>query len=260
MALAINYFLNVDLDKFTVRLLTASILAAERFNKPDLKGQSLLGLSQFTRSKEGALSEAFSRTMLNTEYFITVTDDMTHFKRYRYTGGVPTYVEIKDSEAVFIVQAWLKKFFVEIPKEVDSAQFYSNLLRHLAAEKSLTKQRFEQMMPTGVFFQQGVVAITETSTQVQLLDYGPSIVTPDEIVHSNYEPLITSKSGSQSYVCISKETKNLLRVLCGDSNYNLNVLRYFLRNVITAPYDGRNRQSAVYLYGAPGTSKSVWVE
>jgi hypothetical protein len=69
----------------------------------------------------------------------------------------------------------------------------------------------------------------------------------------------TVSLNNESYkIVIKKETLNFLEVICGDSAYNKLVLRIFLRNVISAPYEGRNWQSAVYLHGAAGTAKSVW--
>lgn len=49
-------------------------------------------------------------------------------------------------------------------------------------------------------------------------------------------------------------------VLCGKNKDNLSVFKGFLRNVITAPYEGRYWQSGLYLYGAGGTSKNLWAE
>jgi hypothetical protein len=59
---------------------------------------------------------------------------------------------------------------------------------------------------------------------------------------------------------ISETTYDFLRVLCGENPLYLYILKVFIRNVLTAPFEGRNWESGMYLYGAPGISKSVWVE
>lgn len=98
------------------------------------------------------------------------------------------------------------------------------------------------------------------------MPYGPEIVTPDEIIEEDYNAVTFKEVADQSgiptskMVCISEQTKLFLEVICGKSRYNLNVFRMALRNALTAPYEGKNWQSAIYLYGAPATSKSIWAE
>lgn len=52
---------------------------------------------------------------------------------------------------------------------------------------------------------------------------------------------------------IREDTVNFLKVICGENAYNMSVLRAFARQILTAPAEGRNWQSALYLWGAPGT-------
>jgi len=57
-----------------------------------------------------------------------------------------------------------------------------------------------------------------------------------------------------------QSTLDFLEVICGSNNVTLTILRMFIRNILTSRYEGRNWQSAIYLYGAPATSKSVWAD
>lgn len=261
-AAAVSLILDVELDKFTVRLITACVMAPYRFGLLDKNYQSVVDLNTLTQSKEGILSKAYLQTTQEVERFMTVTDDFTQFKRYKYTNSVPTYKELKDSEAYSIVADWMRKFFVEVPKEVETVQFQRILLKYLAIGTSITRRKYEDKMPVGSFFKQGVASVNPESNEVIFMNYSTDVVTPDEVIPVDYKPATFVKvPDSQSYrVSVSKDTENLLKVLCGDNNYNLNILRGFIRNVITAKFEGRYWQSALYLYGAPGTSKSVWVE
>lgn len=85
--------------------------------------------------------------------------------------------------------------------------------------------------------------------------YGPDIIVEAEPINAAYAKPNFRVEGK---IAMQQSTLNFLEVICGSSSYTLMVLRVFIRNIITARYEGRNWQSAVYLYGAPGTSKSVW--
>nr|YP_007890192.1 hypothetical protein L079_pgp017 [Pleodorina starrii]AFY64465.1 hypothetical protein [Pleodorina starrii] len=253
------------MNNFLVRALTAAIMAPFRFASPEisqLKGKCVLDLNDFTQSKEGILSKNWMKTLKEPQPFLSVVDELNHIKRYQYTNSVPTYRDIKESEAVKLVSSWLAQLFVQIPKEVDSNSFHLSFLKYLASVQSCTLAQFDERTPVGSFFKNVVAKVDPESTSVIQLPYGPEIVTPQEIISSDYKVLETQfdKRIGSNTICLQEVTKDFLNVICGSNPYNLNVCRILIRDAIVSPFEGQFRQSAVYLYGAPGTSKSVWAE
>lgn len=245
-------------DQFIVRTIAASILASERFPKANIpRNESCIEIKNFTRSKEGILTEAWQRTKSpSSTDMINVSDNLNETKRYVYTGGVPTYKQIEETEALNIIKRWLDKFYEETPSVVCNVSFMKQLLNYITTNKYISKREFEENIPVGEPFKNKYVKLTYKSPKVEEIEYGPNIIVDREPFEAEYrEPVF-----KENMIVLSKATMNFLEVICGSSVYNLTVLRAFIRNVITARYEGRNWQSAVYLYGAAGTAKSVWAD
>ena len=255
-----------NLSPFIVRMITAAVMAPYRFSSDtikSLKGKSALPYSELIRSHEGMLAYIWSLTLNDTESFVHVADELNHIKRYQYTNTQPTYRTILETEAVSLVYKWLERLFVEVPDAVDNTSFHLRFLKYLAAKHCLTQEQFESKTPVGGFFKNVVAKLDPKSAAVETLNYSAEIVSPQEIIQQDYEKPVFIPSAARidkSTICISQVTRNFLEVLCGSDPNNQNVLRVFIRNVLTAPFEGRNWQSALYLHGAPGTAKSVWVE
>jgi hypothetical protein len=123
------------------------------------------------------------------------------------------------------------------------------------------KEEYDSKFLVRNFFLNGVASLEPMQNVVQLLKYGPNIFTPSEVIQENYEEIkIYQGEKGSKHTAMKEVTLNFLKVICGSDEYNLNVFRVFARNVITASFEGRNWQSALFLYGAPGTSKTVWAE
>lgn len=143
------------MDPFMVRMLTASVLAADRIQNAETaqyKGKSILDLSHFTQSKEGMVTVAFRRSLLHIGTFINVTDDLRDVKRYQYTGGVPTYRELPEFEATKLVMDWLQRFFLEVPKEVDTPGFFSGEYSASIQKYTLKSRRSQVPLVPGIYF------------------------------------------------------------------------------------------------------------
>lgn len=105
-----------------------------------------------------------------------------------------------------------------------------------------------------------VAKLEPSKKEVIQIPYGPEIVTPPEIIDADYQSAKFEEKDARRFTVVGKPTRDFLEVICGSNTYNLNVFRIFIRNCLTAKYEGTNWQSCVYLYGGPGTSKSVWAE
>jgi len=268
MCMACLHLSSLKLDNFTVRAITASINLPSKhpmrsFTKEYNNDECLLHYSNFSRSKEGILTELWKLWFRDMEgkTIISVTDDPNIIKRYMYNNSVPTYKELTESEAINIVKNWCSLIFPLAVREIDTVQFYKIFLTYLATDSPVSTDSFTKMTPVGAYFKNFAATIEPGNLEVQLRPYNKSIVSPKRIIQSDYRrPSFSTSDLSGTKIGMSEEAINFLKVICGSESYNLNVLRVFLRNVLTAPYEGRFFQSALYLYGAPGTSKSMWAE
>lgn len=269
LSMAVAHLLDIKLDNFIVRAITAAV----RFPFIHPKGevyaiekstcQSILPYEIFSGSREGIMSEFWKCWFKSFEskQIIFVADDLDNIKRYVYSKSVPTYKEISELEALVVVKTWIKQVMPLGVSSIDTVGFYKTLLQYLATEQPISIDKFYSMMPVGAFFKDGAATLEPGNKQIKLLEYNQSIVTPKRVINSNFVfPSFKVDNEGHAKIAMGEDTINFLRVICGSDNYNLNVLRVFLRNVITAKYEGRNWQSALYLYGAPGTSKSMWIE
>jgi hypothetical protein len=68
------------------------------------------------------------------------------------------------------------------------------------------------------------------------------VVAPFDVIGADYTPFKYEfdEVSKEHYVAMRDASVNFLNVICGTSEYNLNVLRVFLRNILTVPYEGRN--------------------
>lgn len=123
--------------------------------------------------------------------FITlliVSDELSNLKIYQYTGGVPTYKEIVESEAIDLIIKWLETIFEQVPKEVDTNSFYFHLslLKYIASVNFITKPKFYALTPVGAYFQDVAAVLKANSPQVYKVPYGPDLVSPEEIISAPY--------------------------------------------------------------------------
>jgi hypothetical protein len=102
-------------------------------------------------------------------------------------------------------------------------------------------------------------AVELKNSQILTRNYGPNLVIQQEPINAEYQPAVI-RGEEAPKIFVQEATLRFLKVICGESNSNLNVFRVLIRNIITGRFEGRNWQSAVYLYGAPGTAKSVWAD
>lgn len=212
-------------------------------------------------NKEAILERAWNATIKPTSSgFINVSDQLSKTKRYVYTNSVPTYKEIQETEALLLVNRWLERLYGEaIPPEINNTNFENRFLGFLTQRSFYTKEAFKALTPVGEPLKNTYASLEFNSPQIVQKQYSPEIVVLQEPIKSNYSPVVCIDDNDGSKVVINRNTMNLLKVICGESQYNLTVFRILIRNIITAPYEGKNWQSAVYLHGAPGTGKSVWV-
>ncbi len=158
------------------------------------------------------------------------------------------------------VKNWIKEILPIPIKEIDTHSFYKNFLMYLSTEAPVSIERFKLMQPEGSYFTNGVALVKESQPEVELRKYDESIVTPKIIIDSEYKKAVFKNEDGKYEICLPESTYNFLRVIAGDDTYNMNALRYFMRNVLVSEIEGRAFQSALYLYGAPGTSKSTFAE
>jgi len=179
-----------------------------------------------------------------------------------YTGSVPTYREIKETEALSVVNRWFNTLYGDaIPPEINNVVFEMRFLDYLTQHNFCTNAAFRDLQPIGEPFKNVYASVELNHPKILEKQYGPDLVVLQEAIQDNYTSIhfVTNGYGS-SKVFLKDATIKFLKVICGDSPYNITILRLLIRNIITSPFEGRNWQSAVFLYGAPGTSKSVWAD
>lgn len=256
--LKLRYEFRIKISQFLNRTMVSLILASRNFpnsNVPD--GHVYVPFNALTGSREGILSEAWGSTQsVGSNGFINVSDSLSHTKRYMFTGTVPTYKVIEETEAISLVFKWLSHFYNHLPAEIDTVDFVKRFLIFLTPKNFITPGAFKQRQPAGCSFENVFACITPEQPHIVKLPYTTDTITLSPPIKAIYQDV--SLNNESNKIVIKKETLNFLEVICGDSAYNKLVLRIFLRNVISAPYEGRNWQSAVYLHGAAGTAKSVW--
>lgn len=115
---------------FVARTIAAAILAPYRLKKTDLiQGQCFLSPIILSKSREGILTECWMRTQTPTSSeFLNVSDRLNEIKRYTYTGTIPTYREIEETEAVNRIIDWFNKFYIYVPSKLDNVNFYKSFM------------------------------------------------------------------------------------------------------------------------------------
>lgn len=256
--LKLKYQFRIKISHFLIRTMVSLIFVSRNFPSSNVpEGHVDVPFNALTGSREGILSEAWGSTQsVGSNGFINVSDSLSQTKRYMYTGSVPTYKIIEETEAVSLVFKWLNRFYNQIPGEIDTVEFVKRFLIFLTPKNFITPDAFKQLQPAGCSFENVFAHITPEKQHIVELLYTTETITLSPPIKAIYQTV--SLNDKSNKIVIKKETLNFLEVICGDSAYNKLVLRIFLRNVISAPYEGRNWQSAVYLHGAAGTAKSVW--
>jgi hypothetical protein len=239
-----------------------SIISGENLQevKDLLPGESPLEMEEFQPELESIFVRLLKKFSPSTGIpkLLVKADDIAKPTFYVYTGGIPTYNELGQAEVYSIFQSFLNVMFRNnIPGFMSTSLFLAKVYEQYVVQNYISSKGFGEIHnKSGVAFGNGFVFIKKGASKMKLLSYDESVFVQNLQSEDSFkDPII---EGGE--IKLSESTRQLLEVMTDGCELKLNVLRGFIRNVICAAEDGSSWQSAVFLYGAPATGKSMWGE
>lgn len=244
---------------FNARLTESIIIKAHALHGDGLSLKDLeIQPNQLISSTDAILTKLWNTRIGRTHKLYIIGDTIAGAKFYRYTGGIPTYVPITESEMYNLVYLWLSNLFNSlIPSEVSTKTFVSKLLDQLIIQHIISIQVFNSVhRKTGVPFENGFLNVEVGQPQMDLLPYSEDLFVDQNQIHYPYlAPLFEGDS-----IVLSQSTRNLIKVLTGNRPDTVAIFRVLLRRALTSSMEGRNFQTGIYISGPPGTGKSFVTE
>lgn len=254
-------------SKIMLRILDASIYLAQGkivsvnngcLQEPVPSYSPFLEVGEFCGSEASLLAKMWIHaTKESGQQLIVVGDQLDDPSYYVYTASVPTYQRLSQSEVISLFLKWEINIFRNVPAKLDSPKFALSVLTQLGIIEPVTIEAWNRTkLKLGLGFKNGFLELVEGEPKPRLVEYSASIVSGENIIPSDYTHWVTLNDE----VMLQQTTLDFLKVLTNENQLRYNIIRGFLRRLLTTRKEGRHSQSALYIYGAGGTGKSLHVE
>lgn len=242
-----------------LRIIEAGIRASsDRVGTWSTPSACLLEPNDLCGSAVASLAKIWTnQVQIGREKILYIVGDTLGNREYHlFTGKTPSYTRITAVQAIGVIKKWVSNLFKEhIPKGLDGTRVYEQLLDQLNLVAAISKAQWQETyVSTGLNFLNVHVQLEKGNPQPVLREYGPDLVSGENLIQDNYTPWKLDKDAK---IILSDTTLNYLKIITNDDPYRYNIYRAFCRALISARIDGDMWQNSIYLYGPPGTGKTA---